>query len=367
MQEIVVDQPASEASSLLAIGNRRVLDAQGWSHGFWTCGDENPVEKALGALGKSRDSGAWEYCRVRGHATVRRGKTEDCESLARLGAQVYVFGSQFGSKDGPVEPRRQFVARFDEAVLDGPLDEIRVEVEIARGSFRLHRLLNDALAASGLALMPRGPHEEACVQGARRKGKKKGKKWAARIAKEDRPLNVEGTTFLPSGRLLLGLRYPVTRDGHPILVEVEGIERLFGPGDGDSRDSRDSGDSSKAAGHEPVVRRVWVLDNVGSAEEPRGVRGLENVGDDLHLISGNLDHAEAESALLADHPEGCRAAAQHHRFRLPAGDDGGAGRVRAELVAAVGGETKIEGLSIDADGSFLYVVDDKRIRLRPVG
>lgn len=197
VQEIVVDQPASEASSLLAIGNRRVLDAQGWSHGFWTCGDENPVEKALGALGKSRESGAWEYCRVRGHATVRRGKTEDCESLARLGAQVYVFGSQFGSKDGPVEPRRQFVARFDEAALDGALDEIRVEVEIARGSFRLHRLLNDALVESGLALIPRGKHEEACVQGARRKGKKKGKKWAARLAKEDRPLNIEGTTFLP--------------------------------------------------------------------------------------------------------------------------------------------------------------------------
>jgi hypothetical protein len=356
VQEIVVDRPASEASGLLAIGNRRVLDAQGWSHGFWTCGDENPVEKALGALGRSRDSGAWEYCRVRGHATVRRGKTEDCESLARLGAQVYVFGSQFGSKDGPVEPRRQFVARFDEAVLDGPLDELRVEIEIARGSFRLHRLLNDALAASGLALIPRGPHEEACVQGARRKGKKKGKKWAARIAKADRPLNLEGTTFLPSGRLLLGLRYPVTRDGHPILVEIEDIERLFRHGASDS-----------SGAHDPVVRRVWVLDNVGSAEEPRGVRGLENVGDDLHLISGNLDHGEAESALLADHPEGGRAAAQHHRFRLPDSDDGGAGRIRTELVAAVGEETKIEGLSIDADGRFLYVLDDKRIRLRPAG
>lgn len=350
MHEIVVDRPASEASALLAIENRSVLDAQGWSQGFWTCGDEEPVEKALGALGRSRESGEWEYCRVRGRAGVRRGKTEDCESLARLGSWVYVFGSQFGSKEGPVEPRRQFVARFDESRLCGPVDDQQIEVEIVRGSFRLHRLLNDALVESGVELIAKGPREEACLEGARRRGKKKHKKWAARLDSNDRPLNVEGATFLPSGRLVLGLRYPVSRDGHPILVEIEAIDRLF------LRHPKS-----------PRVRRVWVLGNVGSAAEPRGVRGLENAGDDLHLITGNLDNAEVESALLADHPEGGLAMAQHHRFRLPDADGSRAGRVDAELVASVGQETKIEGLSMDAEGRFLYVVDDERIRLRPAG
>jgi hypothetical protein len=346
VREIVVDRPASEMSSLLAIENRRVLDAQGWSQGFWTCGDEGPVEKALGAIGRSSGSHEWEYCRVRGRAGVRRGKTEDCESLARRGGWIYVLGSQFGAKDGPVEPKRQFVARFDESALGGRVDEEEVEVEIARGSFRLHRLLNDALRASRLELIARGPHEEKCVREARRGGKRKGKKWAQRIDAEDWPLNVEGATFLPSGSLLLGLRYPVTREGHPILVELDEIDRLF----------------QFQGGRDPGVRRVWVLANVGSADEPRGVRGLESVGDDLHLISGSLDSEAAESALIADHPEGRKAVAQHHRCRLP--KDSGWGSVEAELVAAVGEETRVEGLSVDAEGGFLYILDDERIRLR---
>ena len=52
------------------------------------------------------------------------------------------------------------------------------------------------------------------------------------------PINVEGAAFrdgaeAPKGgspTLLLGLRFPVTAEGHPIVVEIEGIERLFKPG-----------------------------------------------------------------------------------------------------------------------------------------
>lgn len=346
MREIVVDRPASEMSSLLAIENRRVLDAQGWSEGYWTCGDEGAVEDALGAIGRdSRRSGTpgkWEYCRVHGRARIRQGKTEDCESLARRGDWVYVFGSQYGNKDGPVEAKRQFVARFDESALGGRVDEEKVEVEIARGSFRLHRLINDALRASRLELVARGPHEERCIREARRAGKRKGKTWARRIADDDWPLNVEGTTFRASGSLLIGLRYPCTREGHPILAELDEIDRLF-------------------EGRNPGVRRVWVLANVGSAAEPRGVRGLESVGEELHLITGSLDSESAESAVLADHPEGSKAVARHHRFRLP---DDGWGSVEAELVADVGEETRVEGLSVDSEGRFLYIVDDRRIRLK---
>ena len=53
MSEIVIDHPAGEASGLLTIENTSVLEAHGWETGFWICGDEQPVDKALGALGRS--------------------------------------------------------------------------------------------------------------------------------------------------------------------------------------------------------------------------------------------------------------------------------------------------------------------------
>ena len=39
-----------------------------------------------------------------------------------------------------------------------------------------------------------------------------------------------GAAFRIDGSLLLGLRFPVATDGRPIIVEVNGVERLFEPG-----------------------------------------------------------------------------------------------------------------------------------------
>jgi hypothetical protein len=350
MREIVIDHPANEASGLLAIENRAVLEAHGWDLGFWTCADEDPIQEALGALGRPAGSpDGWEYCRLANvHATGSK-KTEDAEAMARRGGIVYIFGSHFGPKPGPLRSRRQFVARFDESSLHGRLDETPIELEIARGRFKLHRLVNDALRDSGLELIGQGKKEaKRYVRDVLERGKDKGKRWAARVDKHDRPVNIEGVAFRPSGNLLLGLRYPVTRDGHPLLVEVEGIERLFE--DGASR---------------PEVRAVWVLADLGSAEEPRGVRALEELGDAIHVITGNLDSDLEESVVLQDHPEGERARSRHHRVLLPEpGDTADISEVRAEPVGDLGDEAKVEGLAIDGEGNFCYVMDDDRIRLR---
>jgi hypothetical protein len=350
-REIVIDRPANEASALLGIRNRSVLAAHGWSAGFWTCSDEDPVQKALGALGV-REGGSpedWEFCRLAGARATTRKKTEDAEGMARHGDWVYIFGSHYGEKTGPLRPRRNFVARFNEARIDGRLDDVTIKVEIARGSFKLHRLINDALKGSGLELIEVGAEEaRECIQRTREKGIKGKKKWAGRIEEDDWPINIEGVAFRPSGALLLGLRYPVTRDGHPILVELDQIDKLF-------RDPP----------NEPAVQHLWVLDNVGSAKEPRGVRGLEWGGGELHVITGSLDSDPEKSVLLHDHPEGERAQSRHHRLTLPEvtlWTGVGAQEVRGALDEE--DEKKVEGISVDEDGGVLYVMDDDKIRLR---
>lgn len=346
MKDVVIDEKASEASGLLAIENKAVLEAQGWSLGFWTCSDEGPVEEALGALGKRKDTGDWELCHVKGAKATVKKKTEDCEGMARLGDRVYIFGSHFGTKTGPLEPRRHFVARFNEAKIDGHLDEATIEVEIARGAFKLHRVINDALKESGLRIIETGAEEaRQCIEKTRKIGKKKGKRWAGRIHEGDWPVNAEGVAFRDSGGLLLGLRYPVTRDGHPILVELDDVDKLF-------RDPPDT----------PSIRHLWVLENAGSAKEPRGFRALEIKDGVFHAITGSLDSSPEESVLLQEHPEGALAESQHHRFTLP--EVPWWTGLEAKAVTGVDVDSRVEGLAVDAKGRFRYVLDDDRVHLR---
>lgn len=341
---------------MLAIESPGVLRAHGWDLAFWIVSDEDPVHEALGVLarckdgaGDDRDGDGWEIrrlpkARVRGSAN-----TDDCEALARRGDTVYVFGSHFGMKGGPLVPNRHFIARLDASRLHGRLEDAEIEVEVARGRFKLHRLVNDALGASGLTLVERGPAEaRRFIEKTRRKGKKKGKAWTERVAELDRPINVEGVTFTPAGTLLVGLRYPVTAEGQPILVEIDEVDRFF---------------EGKEA---PAVRRLWVVENLGSREEPRGVRALETVGREIHAITGSLDSDAEGSAIVEDHPEGARARSRHHRFKLPEGPADPVAYVTASLVRDFE-DSDVEGLSVDARGRFWYVRDDQRIRLQVEG
>ncbi|HET9225712.1 MAG TPA: hypothetical protein VFR31_03535 [Thermoanaerobaculia bacterium] len=346
MEEIVIDQPASEASALLAIESKAVLDAHGWEMAFWSCSDEDRIEKSLHALGKGKDG--WELVRPGKVRTEPKVRTEDAEAMARFGPWIYVFGSHFGTKSGPLEPTRHFIARFREDRLDGRLDDCEVEMEIARGRFKLHRLLNDALRESGIPLLHPGDEQRRCIRETRHLGRKKRKKWAGRIRKDDWPVDIEGAAFRNNGALLLGLRNPSTRDGHPVLVEIEGIEKLF----------RDPAD-------DPAVRQLWVLDGVGSAREPRGIRALEEDGDSFLAVTGSLDSTPEESAILQDHPEGERANSCLHRFSLPESPPRWSG-IEAERVQDLEG-SRAEGLAADTRGRLWYVLDDERIRLRQVG
>ena len=197
----------------------------------------------------------WEIERLHADPVGDAGKTEDAEAVTRQGGWIYIFGSHFGGKNGPLQPKRGFVARFREAEVEHVTDDPAMAMEISRRSFALHRLINDALKERGPDLIPLGPKShEALIAATIERGEQEGKKWAGLVREDDYPINVEGAAFrdgteAPEGgspTLLLGLRFPVTAEGHPIVVEIEGIERLFEPGD-----------------RLPEVRGFWTVDAVG--------------------------------------------------------------------------------------------------------
>jgi hypothetical protein len=274
-------------------------------------------------------------------------RTEDAEAITRHDDRVYMLGSHFGSKSGPLQPKRAFVARFRESEVAHATGEPPVEVEISRRSFALHRLINDALKASGPQTILLGPKSyKAYIEDTRRRGAEKRKKWAGLVHDDDLPLNIEGAAFRDDGSLLLGLRFPVAADGRPILVELEGIERLFEPGD-----------------RLPEVVGFWVVDAIGRNGEMAGVRDLAIFGDELHLVTGNVDSKEGESALTQDYPGGRDTVATHFRCALPPARPSGS--LGAEFVREFPTLPRVEGIALTDDGRFFYVTDeDEGVHLR---
>src|SRR5215217_9593319 len=103
-----------------------------------------------------------------------------------------------------------------------------MHLEVSRRSFALHRLINDALQESDLGLIPLGEQtHKALIEATIERGEEKQKNWAGLVREDDYPINIEGAAFRENGNLLLGLRFPTTAEGRPILVEFESIDRLF--------------------------------------------------------------------------------------------------------------------------------------------
>lgn len=344
LARINLDMDPNEASGLLTVEHPQLLDAHGWDRGFWVVMDEGLVEDCVAVVGHRRGTAiwdGWDIRRLHARPVGFSGVTEDAEALARSGEYVYVFGSHFGKKAGPLEPRRSFVARFPEPQVVHLSDQ-ETEIEVARRTFVLHRAVNDALAAADVELVELGPlSAEAFIERTRARGINRVKKWLPRVREGDYPMNVEGAAFRPDGSLLLGLRFPTAADGRPILLHVEGIERLF-------------------SGGVPEVRGLWVVDAVGQGGEMAGFRDL-TVADgpdgepELHLVTGNIDAREKGSVLLEDYPNGANTVNTHWSCPLPTGTGG---TLTPERVREFPTLPRIEGIAADTDGTFFYVSDE---------
>jgi hypothetical protein len=353
LRQLNLNLKPNEASGLLTLENDALLETHGWELALWAVLDEGRVEDCVALIGHERGAPigeGWRIERLNARLESDPGKTEDAESVARHDGRVYVFGSHFGSKDGPLQPKRSFVARFKEDDVEHVTGEPAVEMEVSRKSFEIHRIINDAFKAGGPELVPLGRRSnEAFIGKTIERGEDKGKRWAGLVREGDYPINVEGAAFRADGTLLLGLRFPVSAEGLPILVGLEGLERLFGPGDG-----------------LPSVTGFWVVDAVGRGGTMAGVRDLalsgSGGGEELHLVTGNIDSRDKGSVLLQDYRGGEETVATHFRCALPGGDPGS---LAAEFVREFPALPRVEGIAITDDERFFYVTDeDEGVHLR---
>ena len=167
-----------EASGLLTIEDKELLGEHGWDLGFWAVLDEGEIEDCVAAIGHrcgSPENEGWEIERLRAEASGAAGKTEDAEAITldESTGYVYILSSHFGSKDGPLQPKRGFVARFREADVGHVTEDPTMELEVSRQSFALHRLINNALQEAGPDLIPLGEQSyKALIEGTIERGEK---------------------------------------------------------------------------------------------------------------------------------------------------------------------------------------------------
>lgn len=344
MKQLRVPHPHAEISGLLGVQNTPILEKLGFELAFWIVSDEQKAEASLAVIGR-RAGGDWEVVPFRGALTAdsTAKRTDDAETLARAGGWIYVFGSHYGSKKGPLKPSRSFVARLNESLVALEDGVLTGQMHVVRRPFVLHRIINDALKASNVDVLPltdglRTAFIDATVQ----RGRDKDKGWRDRIVEGDVPINIEGATFLDGGHVVLGLRYPVTAGGHPLLVEVEGLDRFFTP------------DLPP-----PSVVAITEVTNVGSPEVPAGIRELDCTDGALHLITGDLDSKPEKSRVLKEQPEAQRAVNEHWIVPLVRGEPRGR-RVQARRVREFGPDATVEGIAIDA-GHVWYAHDKEEI------
>jgi hypothetical protein len=318
-------------SALLRLA-RAVDDPATGHEAYWTAIDEGPASECLGIVARiGHGAGEWRVKPVPVRLDRGSRKTRDVEALARFDGWVYLIGSQYGRPGGPLESRRSFLARFREP--KGASAET-VRMEVVRDRFRLHRAINDALAESRLPLAPLSEKAERdFIRHTCDVGRRRHKAWADRIQLGDLPLNLEGAAFDDQGGLLLGLRFPVTASGQPIIVELKELEGAF-----------------RSAAWWPALRAIRVLTGAGSPRAPVGIRDLELSGDDLHVLVGGIDPE------LVDHAPPPSARSFQHRVGRWARESEAAS-VPTRLVRRFPPGQRVEGLAADGAGGFAYVAD----------
>jgi hypothetical protein len=118
LHQLELNLHPNEASGLLTVEDEPLLESHGWEFAFWAVLDEGEIEDCVAIIGHKRDaaiSEGWEIERLHAEPPGDARKTEDAEAITRYDGWIHVFGSHFGSKDGPLQPKRGFVARFREA------------------------------------------------------------------------------------------------------------------------------------------------------------------------------------------------------------------------------------------------------------
>jgi hypothetical protein len=338
------DLGPNEASGLETFYNQRVLADHEWDVAFWAVLDDVAVGDAIGVIGHRHGeplNRGWVAERLHTTTPDGVGKTEDAEAISHHQGWVYIFGSHFGKKTGPLQRKRQFISRFREEGVVEAFGGQPVELEVRRTGLHdgLHRVINDALAERDVELLAPGPKVRAAFCESDDDTPK-----SMRPAKGDHPINIEGAEFLADGTAFLGLRWPVIADGRPLVVAIAGIPEWFSGGD------------------LPAVTAVHVIDAVGDGGRLAGVRDLAIATGRLHVVTGNIDSRDKDSVLLEDHPDGADTVNTHFSCPLPPANRDTS--VRAEVVRAFPDMPRIEGIAVEFGHVFYVSDEDEGVEMR---
>ena len=255
---------------------------------------------------------------------------------------VYILGSQFGKKAGPLSARRSWIARVSEdvarAMLDGGARQAGDRAPALRPAPRRQRRARRA----PVDLLPLGPlARERYIDATIETGEKDGKRWAGRIQPGDQPINVEAAEFRADGRLLLGLRYPVTADGHPLLVEIHDVERCS---------------PTRTRCRAPATSGGWRTS--AAPQAPAGFRGAR------HARRRSLRRDHRRPRRRQQVRDGARGPPRRRERRRPSTSASRSRRRRrrsshAEPVHHFGDIRRVEGVAIDHEGHAHYVIDEE--------
>ena len=197
------------------------------------------------------------------------------------------------------------------------------------------------LAAAPVELLALGPlARKAYIEATIQAGEKGGKRWAGRVQPGDQPINVEAAEFRADGRLLLGLRYPVTADGHPLLVEIHDVESLF-------------------ADPDALPRPACLV--AGERRQRCGAGRLPRPGHARRRSVRRDRRRPRRRQQVRDRARGSPGGrARRVRARpLRAARTTTAGPSTAEVVHHFGDIRRVEGVAIDHEGHSHYVIDEE--------
>ncbi len=340
LRRVRLKSSINEASALLSFeagrgGNRDLLAGIGLEEGYWLAHDEGGLGSAgrsmLSIVGQAADS--WSTQPVELQPTGGNGPRPitDAEALATYKDWVFVVGSGFLGPDGKLDSRRAFVTRFAPTDLSQGPDGLAGPAEILDLGSRLVTAVNEAFSDAPIELMAPKPS----VQRAANK--------ATGLGPSATPINIEGAACSGSS-LLLGLRWPTTIEGNPLVVEVDnGAEILASAWNADTADDL----AARAMHVHPVA-----LDQA-SPKKPLGIRALSvDSNDQLHAVTGPTDRDIAAKKLKTGSYE-------HVEVDLQTGSTSG--------IETFEGYRKVEALAQRPNGSWLYGLDDEKAIVLLVG
>lgn len=310
LRRITLETPLNEASGLAQVRDPALLRGLDADAAWFVIHDEGTAHSMVSIVVRSR--GAFSV--VPFEVDAGRGtRLTDAEALTLDGDDVLIVGSGFIGPKNRVDERRSFIAKVraprapEHRGQPAPIDIVELGASLMNG-------INHALEESDLDTMPLA------------------KSVAKKMPTADtQPINIEGAAVV-NDDLVLGLRWPVTQSGNPILAIVHAFRSLF------------------AMPESPLRISLVSLPDVGSGKRPSGIRGLSSrpgPGSNpsvLHAIIGPTDRSIAA--------EKARASALEHiaiDLNNPA---------TVESIRTFEGYRKIEGLA-PCGNDWIYALDDE--------